>query len=377
MVSDREYIIIVGVYNPVTVTAVGEKPGSWRLETYLGESINPELILDENTMEGFVVNEALNAWEYVNVDEQGRNQVRVPKTIIRLQVAFEGVGLTSMSLTLQVNGNSIVRNLRLRMQFPDRLVDGDTVEIKAPEGFSLEDPQSPGTCWNLTFVQQPGVTGVLPNSLVNCSQGLLTIQIRDLYPRESDLTFTLNTRNPPSTPFITRNWWIARHYATMGIQSSQAIEGWRIIPLLLNATVMVTGPLLRATVTSSVQVSFISISQADTVFVEVAEPLGFDFSAAAAYKSDPTAAPRNSLSVASQDRLVVTERTASSMRFQAEIAGGELLVYVITDVRLGDVGGPTRWHLHTSYFEVGPSHQGTHYCTLCIVFAKRRRCPRS
>ncbi|KAF4663929.1 protein arginine methyltransferase 10 [Perkinsus olseni] len=334
MVSEREYLIVIEVYNPTSVTPAGEMPGQWKLQTYLAEPISPTLALDENIVEGFVVNPVLNTWEYVNEDEQGHNQI---------------------------NGNSIVRNLHLTMQFPDRLFDGDTVEVRAPEGFPLEDPQRPGVCWDFAFVEQTTVTdttGVLPNSMVNCSHGVLTIHIREPFPfpRDFDLTISVTTSNPSTTPFVTDNWWTVTHYAagsTATIQSTHAVEGWPIIPQLRNATVTLVGHLMRATATSSVRVSFISVSRADAVLVEAVEPGGFDFSAAAVYKSVPTAAPRNSLSgVAQQERLVVTDQTGYSIRFRSDIASGEIFSCIITDLRLGELGGPTTWHLLTSFLEI-------------------------
>ncbi|KAF4731061.1 hypothetical protein FOZ62_013699, partial [Perkinsus olseni] len=53
MVSEREYLIVIEVYNPTSVTPAGEMPGQWKLQTYLAESISPTLALDENIVEGF------------------------------------------------------------------------------------------------------------------------------------------------------------------------------------------------------------------------------------------------------------------------------------------------------------------------------------
>ncbi|KAF4662280.1 protein arginine methyltransferase 10 [Perkinsus chesapeaki] len=328
MVSEREYLIVVKVYNP---TSSGQAPDQWKLQTYLAESATPSLALDENIVEGFLINAVLNIWEFTNLDEHGHPQV---------------------------NGLSAVENLELTMQFPNRLFNGDVVEIQAPEGFPLEDPDSPGTCWNFSFLSDTGdaTANVLPNSLVNCSEGSMTITIREPFPfpRDLDLVVTLSTFNPPTTPFVTQNWWLVHHYGGSGrtIQSSHAVEGWTIVPQLQNVTVRLVGKLMRATAISSVQITFTSVSRADTVLVEAVSPIGFDFTSATVYKSAPTAAPRNSLSVGGLERFVITDQSGDSIRFRASISGGDVFSCIISNLKLGELGGPTVWLLHTSYLEI-------------------------
>eukprot|EP00746_Dinoflagellata_sp_MGD_P150238 gnl/MRDRNA2_/MRDRNA2_82151_c0_seq1.p1 gnl/MRDRNA2_/MRDRNA2_82151_c0~~gnl/MRDRNA2_/MRDRNA2_82151_c0_seq1.p1 ORF type:complete len:1665 (-),score=242.32 gnl/MRDRNA2_/MRDRNA2_82151_c0_seq1:72-4745(-) len=308
------YRLLVNVVNPM----IARTAESWYLSSFKREyNVYDQYIpLDQTTIPGYAVTPKLKAWSVDN-------------------------------LSKEYNGLFKVRLVRLNLQFPEVVKDGDFVTIFPPLGFTLGPPEAPpgysGECLGFRW---PSALIPLPNSppprcactgselLLRCS---LTFSVKEggtdsdggpvtvLVPGQ-ELEFEISTFNPRSAPDPFQNYWRAQHTRSGEMLASGSVDGWPIRAQLTNVMVSIVGLETRANAVSDLLVEFTPVSWARSLEVVVQQPKGFDF-----YDCKLP-------SPLEKDRRTKFERlVAVGGRF----LGGNPVAIFIAKVILGDVGGET------------------------------------
>jgi hypothetical protein len=328
IMNDRPYQFTFEVYNPRMTTeeqVVQEiDPGVWLLESFASREPDMAQALDAAQFDPFVITPVLATWEYTNEGADGNPQV---------------------------NGLEPVFGLELLMEFPETLDIGDIIEIRAPLGFRLEHRDN--VCNNVELVLNAQGMTPLKFSIARCTGGVMTILIMESLPvsKFQQIRYRMDTSNPPKNVGVFDNYWLIEHRkpgnedgSDGAILSSHAFKGWTIIPQLENPVIRLLGDVTAAgRDEATIEISFLPVSRADTLTVEAAEPIGFEFDLVKL--DDPT--------------MFVVSAKGSTISMLADICPeladpkAERCVDVVTvtmrRVKLGKGGGQTVFHLRTMY----------------------------
>jgi hypothetical protein len=279
--NDRAYRMTIEVNNPQLTTAEMIEqmypPEFWMLESFAASAPDSVMARDAIRIPSYEISPVLIEWAYRNLD---------PET-----------GAP------QVNGKTDVRGLQLIMRFPDALINGDMILIRAPPGFILEDEY--GLCRNGGGKQGTAEEGArLPNSPSQCDGGTMTIMVLEandpaVGPNQES-RYLVDTTNPAKNLDDMENYWRIEHYSADGTErSSHVFRGWIIIPQLESVMARVVGPYSAAgSRDASIEFSFRAVSNADAFYVESVGPIDIDsgnsFDFQNARCSDPNMIMRNS-----------------------------------------------------------------------------------
>jgi hypothetical protein len=298
--SGRDYTITLEVMNPTTAQP---KALPWTLETSQGTRS-----LDSGTLTGFAVNKVLMTWSYDNKNALGE---------------------------AMVNGNMLIDGLLLTMRFPDKLQKLDQIIIHAPPGFILTDPKNKDgqkKCYN--FKWEPVDAEYFKQSPVTCEKNRMTFLIMEVkpFPEGNTIKFRIDTVNPTKTPETTSNYWSIVHQSAVGeTMSSDVFKGWTVVPQLEGVGVKLLGPKMSARSMSEIEITFETVSDAESFEITAKRPIGFDFSSA----------------VVSMTGQAILQTSQASARVQMKIQVGQAIVSRLRDVKLGMLGGATMFDLTT------------------------------
>ncbi|CAD7925075.1 unnamed protein product [Amoebophrya sp. A120] len=259
------------------------------------------------------------------------------------------------------NGMESVPGVEFVVSLPDALNPADRIEIHAPLGFTLRDQGGSNACNNFQWASGP--PGPFPTSvseLCGCNFELngkercgLEFDFRSvaagtpLPPANFELRFSVDTSNPEQVDSEIGNHWVVFHkrgtetgniggvptfsYTT---RSTHAYKSWVVRPQLQNVVIDIVGSRKAAESYTNITIAFVPVQNAVTMLAEVVSPPGFKFDTCAVKQpqvKDPVATAGNILVV-------------NSMGVQAGVANKAVL---ITSVRLGELGGQTRWNIRT------------------------------
>lgn len=320
LMAGHNYQLTVFVYNPTIIPAAGAKY-EWKLETYASPQDAQPAFRDLSNIIGYPVNERMKIWLVRNED---------PETNLPY-----------------LNGKTPVPGLYFEMRFPMKLEYEDVIVIEAPAGFILAGPpptappdtpnyQMPqgATCKNWKWEPPDAVMQYLHKSLINCVGGKMTIVVLEEkpFPELQQIKFRMDTFNVAKTPHVMQNHWTCVHSLNTGqIRSSGAQLSWDIRPQLESVEVLLTGREKAASSMSSMEISFIPVSDADELSLKAMLPEGFDF----------TGAGSSSLGheVIATSVEVIRVRCALYADVRATIR--------LERFKLGRLGGPTKFDIIT------------------------------
>jgi len=310
LTAGRDYQITIFVKNSVFPMPEGPL-NQWVLETYNSPADSGALPLfrDMVTIPGYAVVDQVRTWFYRN-------------------------GMAGQPP--QRNGVTPVTGLYFEMKFPTKLEIGNVVELQGPAGFEFtEVPGLPGVCQGFTWEPPEDAPLFLPQSprVCNGSKMTFTVQERRFLPEMRDIKFRIDTINPAKTPHVMLNHWSCTHYnGDDAIVSTRAVLGWDIVPQLYNVRVLLVGARRAAgSMSASLAISFMPVSDADMLEFEATLPQGFDFTGVAA------------TSVGHEVVQTIVER----VRIRASMFADVQTDIVLEGLRLGDLGGATLFKLVT------------------------------
>merc|ERR1719262_1295465 len=111
----------------------------------------------------------------------------------------------------------------------------------------------------------------------------MTFLIMENKPVALGLTikFRIHTANPTKTPDTTLNYWSIVHQSSVGeTVSSDVFKGWTVVPQLETVGVKLVGLKKAARSISEIEVTFKTVSDAESFEITAKRPIGFDFSGA-------------------------------------------------------------------------------------------------
>eukprot|EP00930_Biecheleria_cincta_P038971 TRINITY_DN26793_c0_g1_i2.p1 TRINITY_DN26793_c0_g1~~TRINITY_DN26793_c0_g1_i2.p1 ORF type:complete len:2370 (+),score=328.03 TRINITY_DN26793_c0_g1_i2:2584-9693(+) len=308
----RDYQLTIFVRNPSQSLSASDPANVWKLDTFDSPSNSGALptFRDSVTLQGFDVYEKAVTWIVRNRD---------PVT------GFE-----------YKNGLTVIPGLFIQFQLPSKLVRGDIILIESPTGFYFGvDRASPGRCGGFRWEPVTDAALYLPYSDITCVNGTMRIVVNEEknVPERTMMMLRVDSKNPAKTPHIMLNHWTITHYlgTTGAVMSTEANKSWDIVPQLSEVRVMLVGELRAESSISTIAISFRPVSDADELQFRAFQPVGFDFTGATALSSGHE----------------VISTSVESIRVRAAMYSNVPVDIVITQFRLGLIGGATRFDLTT------------------------------
>lgn len=195
------YVITLQVENPLSVNQAND----WRFQSYATQTLSSSL--DTSFVRGFPINYLAQVFRY-DPPETQNGGFTLP---LRFQVAFyKAVG------------------------------NGETVALKAPIGYVLNEPGKE-KCRNYLMENQR-----LPRTKPTCGRNIVTWRLdEDTLPAGEVLSFVIMTENPLRTPLDNR--FLLLHQDSAGdVYASRVIPGYAITPQLKQLSIDFTPPRMEA-----------------------------------------------------------------------------------------------------------------------------------
>eukprot|EP00927_Polykrikos_kofoidii_P054149 TRINITY_DN48622_c0_g1_i1.p1 TRINITY_DN48622_c0_g1~~TRINITY_DN48622_c0_g1_i1.p1 ORF type:complete len:3075 (+),score=329.05 TRINITY_DN48622_c0_g1_i1:114-9338(+) len=299
-----EYRLVVRVHNPPSTSSARVPRGGWRLESFESSGV----ALDAALLPELLISSVVTTWSYL----------------------IEATGLMTTGLAL-------VKDLLLNIRFANNLDTNDKLTIFAPFGYDLESPDNESlaqTCNNLRWLPSSGRSPITEDSATTCKGNRLTVVFLEKVGvlRETLVQLLIDTMNPPRPPPVAQRFWVVEHRSAAGdLLSSGFFMGWRVVPQLVDAHIGLISRRIAAGSLSTLEISFVSVSRADSIRLEATEPDGFDFSQC------QVLSPMHS-------RI---DAISAVVRVRAIINPDMPTVIQIDKVLLASVGGQTRFSLMT------------------------------
>jgi len=314
--NGNEYQLIVYVNNPT----VPQPASDWILNTFSKENREPAYSLDETTIPGFPIRNDLWRFLVTNNDQE-------------------------------FNGNQKVNDVEIVMNFRDNIKDGDDIILYAPRGFDIVGNPELNLCENYRPVGVSNdwfpFTGAPECKCEQVTNGPLCrlewLGISEgkdpAFAQKQDITIKIGSRNPPKTPFISDNFWLAEHHSGFGgLLAAQVAQSWDINPQLADVVITFANGYRSAGSQANLDVIFTPVNDACCLEVQAEFPTEFDFTQATVFAN---------YDVLQQEgpRMVVNLRTPG-------LIADQKFTLRIYNVRLGRGGGQTTWNLIT-YADAG------------------------
>jgi hypothetical protein len=324
------YNLIVRVINPPDTRKISQMVQEWRMDTYSHRDMLPQSELDESRIEGYDVVNVLNRFEVTNV-----------------------AGI--------LEGNTLVTHVTVLMEFPDPLKDGaDQIFIRSPPGYDMEGNPQVKTCKGFEWPQNepiplPKSGGGRPNCV--CGQEMLRgVSVRQCtmswdpiqedkpqgaFPENTPLTFKIQAINPQTTPFETDNFWRVEHIREGKVYASSVARSWNLRPQLEEVDVVLNSDKKEAAgAMSDLEFKFIPVSDAETIKIVAKEPADFSF------QQSSVQVPLNIDAKSELETIIINF---------VPIRAGSPVSLFIRDVRLGEVGGQTKFDIVTFAGKIPPT----------------------
>ncbi|KAF4715460.1 hypothetical protein FOZ63_034027, partial [Perkinsus olseni] len=306
--ADRKYTLRGYVYNPYSTVESSSSSSStslqWTMQSFTPSAYTTEdyrspahLLrepLDEATLDGYPINEALVSFHVNNVNNE-------------------------------FNGEAKVNGLTISITFTQPLMDGDLVSITAPYGYDLREDESSS------------------DDDTRCFETYQVLEYKTpAFPDNEPMLLMTTVINPTKSPIDPiHNYWEARHERDGIILSSEVYQSWDILPQLLDLEIDLLGPYLSAGSRSSIKISFVPVSSADTLDVEALFPPGTAFDRATI--SNAHRDPVNQEEEESWGLSILASHTiAAKIAFtDMKLEPGRRVEITLENVKLASMGGQT------------------------------------
>ncbi|KAF4669392.1 hypothetical protein FOL46_001481 [Perkinsus olseni] len=309
--ADRKYTLRGYVYNPYsTVESSSSTSLQWTMQSFTPSAYttddyhSPARLLreplDEATLDGYPINEALVSFHVNNVNNE-------------------------------FNGEAKVKGLTISITFTHPLMDGDLVSITTPYGYDLREDQS---------------TSDDDGDDTRCFETYQVLEYKTpAFPDNEPMLLVTTVINPTKSPIDPiDNYWEARHERDGIILSSEVYQSWDILPQLLDLEIHLLGPYLSAGSRSSIKISFVPVSSADTLDVEALFPPGtaFDRATISHAHRDPVNQEEEEGGADWGLSILASHTIAAKIAFtDMNLEPGRRVEITLENVKLASMGGQT------------------------------------
>jgi len=326
----KVYRLAVQVQNP---TGSQKKAGIWRIESYseftgdFGSIVIDEIkFLDAVNIIGYAISEKMTVWSVCQT-EGGENSCEPVKR----------------------NGLTDLEDVIFSMQFKHDVKPTDRITILGPKDYIFAlDPTGEFEIVCLGFEWVGGdnpFSETEPTCLCDLDENRCTMEFilesdANILPNSKLVQFHVDMQNPRKTPDMAQNGWKMTHFDQNGeMYSGSTVPSWPIVPQLeLDLKdIEIVGQNQAAGQITDLDITFLPVSSARSIRIQVDEPAGFEFD----YSILSPTMSGSGFSISKKNT------TGNVITIFGRMLADNKVTFSINSVLLANGGGPTKWTFKT------------------------------